>query len=53
MLTLFTERMNGTHYVCLDPDVLHGLFVFIERERALSITVQKAEAEEAEQGSRS
>ena len=38
---LKTERELGTHYVCLDPEVLMSFLSYVERVSNVKITVEK------------
>lgn len=38
--TLEAEREEGTHYVCLDSQVLHAFFRFVEVSRGVKISVE-------------
>lgn len=41
MVTLYTERENGRHFVALEDEVLSAFFRFLERTREIKITVTK------------
>jgi hypothetical protein len=45
MLTLKCDRMEGQHWVGLEPEIIQALFKFIERSRNVEISVRRREEE--------
>jgi hypothetical protein len=46
MITLSTERHDGEHFVCLEPEVLSEFIRFLEQSRGLKITVTRIESKD-------